>query len=86
MTILLPCTVFVKSIVTSDLSVFKDIKTTEKSRLEFRVEAFNLTNTPSFELPNARSVGLTVGDAAFGKLTGSQTVGRQIQFGLKFLW
>ena len=69
-----------------DLSVFKDIKTIEKTRLEFRAEAFNLTNTPSFELPNARSVGLTVGDPAFGKLTGSQTVGRQVQFGLKLLW
>jgi hypothetical protein len=52
-----------------DLSVFRDIRLTEKVRLEFRAEAFNISNTPSFELPNARSVGLTVGDPAFGKLT-----------------
>jgi len=69
-----------------DLSLFKDIRTSEKTRLEFRVEAFNLSNTPTFELPNARSAGLTVGDPAFGKLTGSASVGRQVQFGLKFLW
>jgi hypothetical protein len=29
---------------------------------------------------------LTVGNAAFGQLTSSQTVGRQVQFGLKLLW
>ena len=60
--------------------------TSERTRLEFRVETFNLSNTPTFELPNARTVGLTVGDPAFGKLTGAQSVGRQVQFGLKFLW
>ncbi|MBI3263536.1 MAG: hypothetical protein HYZ58_10360, partial [Acidobacteria bacterium] len=69
-----------------DFSVFKDIKTSEKTRLEFRAEAFNFSNTPAFELPNARTAGLTVGDPAFGRLTGSASVGRQIQFGLKFLW
>jgi len=45
-----------------------------------------VSNTPTFTLPNARSVELTVGNPAFGKLVGSQTVGRQIQFGLKFLF
>jgi len=29
---------------------------------------------------------LTMGNAAFGKLSGSQTVGRQVQFGLKLVW
>jgi hypothetical protein len=69
-----------------DASLFKHIRITERQRLEFRAEAFNLTNTPTFTLPNARSPVLTVGNAAFGKLSGSQTVGRQIQFGLKLLW
>ena len=69
-----------------DASLFKDFHLTEKKRLQFRAEAFNLTNTPTFTLPNARSAVLTVGNAAFGKLSGSQTVGRQLQFGLKFLW
>ncbi len=69
-----------------DLSVFKNIRTSEKTSLQFRAEAFNISNTPTFQLPGARTAALTVGDPAFGKLTGSQTVGRQIQFGLKFLW
>ena len=69
-----------------DLSVFKDFRASERTSLQFRAEAFNLSNTPTFQLAGARSAALTVGNAAFGKLTGSQTVGRQIQFGLKFLW
>lgn len=69
-----------------DLSLFKDIRISESTSLQLRAEAFNISNTPSFQLPGARTAALTVGDAAFGRLTGSQTVGRQIQFGLKFLW
>ena len=69
-----------------DLSMFKEFRTSEKTMLQFRAEAFNLSNTPTFTLPTAVSAALTVTNSAFGKLTGSQTVGRQIQFGLKFLW
>jgi len=29
---------------------------------------------------------LTMGNAAFGKLSGSQTVGHQVQFGMKLVW
>jgi hypothetical protein len=36
------------------------------------------------QCPKAPS--FTVGNAAFGKLSGSQTVGRQVQFGLKLVW
>jgi hypothetical protein len=69
-----------------DFSLFKEFQIFERTRLQFRGEAFNLSNTPTFTLPAALSPGLTFGNAAFGKLAGSQTVGRQLQFGLKLLW
>ena len=69
-----------------DFSLFKEFRITERTRLQFRGEAFNVSNTPTFTLPSATSSGLTWGNANFGKLSGSQTVGRQIQFGLKLLW
>ena len=69
-----------------DASLFKDFRLGERRLIQFRTEAFNLTNTPTFTLPNSRSAVLTVGNAAFGKLSGSQTVGRQVQFGLKLIW
>jgi len=34
-----------------DLSVFKRFPITERMRLEFRFEAFNVTNTPVWGLP-----------------------------------
>jgi hypothetical protein len=49
-----------------DMSMFKEFRMTEKSMLQFRAEAFNLSNTPTFTLQNARSNLLTVGNAAFG--------------------
>src|SRR6266567_3994491 len=66
-----------------DFSVFKDFHFGEKRRLEFRAESFNLSNTPTFNLPSPTSAALTVGNAGFGKLGSSQTVGRQLQGGLK---
>ena len=69
-----------------DFSVFKSFRTSETTSLQFRAEAFNLTNTPTFILPSARSAALTIGNPNFGKLAGSGSVGRQLQFGLKFLF
>ena len=69
-----------------DFSLFKEFPLWERKRLEFRAEAFNLSNTPTFSLASARSAALTVGNSAFGKLASSQSVGRQLQFGLKLIW
>ena len=69
-----------------DFSVFKDFRLGEKRRIEFRAESFNLTNTPYFTLSSPTSAALTVGNAGFGKLASSQTVGRQLQFGFKVVW
>ena len=54
--------------------------------MELRAESFNVTNTPTFNLSSPTSAALTVGNAGFGKLASSQTVGRQLQGGLKLVW
>lgn len=69
-----------------DFSIFKQFHFGEKRRLEFRAEAFNLSNTPTFSLSGPTSANLSVGNAAFGKLSSSQSVGRQVQFGMKLKW
>jgi len=66
-----------------DFSVFRNFAFRERFNLQFRAEAFNLSNTPAFFLPSANSPSLTIGNAAFGKLNSSASTGRQLQFGLK---
>jgi hypothetical protein len=48
-------------------SVFRRFNVTERARLEFRAEAYNVTNTPWFDLPNT-----TLGDPSFGQITTAQ--------------
>jgi hypothetical protein len=69
-----------------DFSIFRVFSISEKMRLQFRAEAFNLTNTPAFFLPSAASPALTIGNPTFGKLTNSSATGRQLQFGLKLVF
>jgi hypothetical protein len=69
-----------------DFSLFKNFRLTERANLQFRAEAFNLSNTPTFNLPGATNSALTIGNANFGKLTGSSATGRQLQMGLKILF
>ncbi|MBI4909523.1 MAG: carboxypeptidase regulatory-like domain-containing protein [Acidobacteria bacterium] len=65
-----------------DLSLFKGFRLTERYRLQFRAEAFNLTNTPQFGQPNNRE-----GDPAFGRITGTQAgTERKMQFALRFMF
>jgi hypothetical protein len=69
-----------------DFSVFRNFTIREGLNIQFRAEAFNLTNTPAFFLPSAASPALTIGNPNFGKLTASSATGRQLQFGLKVLF
>jgi outer membrane receptor protein involved in Fe transport len=66
-----------------DFSLFKNFRPTEHLNVQFRAEAFNLTNTPTFTLPSASNPALTIGNPNFGKLASSSATGRQVQFGLK---
>ena len=68
-----------------DFSVFKSFPVTEKARLQFRAEFFNVLNHSNFGTPNATvfSNGTISGSA--GLVTTTTTASRQIQFGLKLI-
>lgn len=64
-----------------DASLFKDL-TMGTQRLQLRLEVFNLTNTPSFAVPDG---GL--GSATFGRITSTaNNIPRQFQFAAKYLF
>ena len=69
-----------------DVSVFKTIPITEKTRLLFRAEAFNIANRANFGIPNFLMFsGESISPTA-GQITSTVTSSRQIQFGLKLMF
>lgn len=69
-----------------DFSLFKQFPVTETSRIEFRAESFNLTNTPSFGMPGSLSY---LNTANFARITSTRDApngARELQFALKFYW
>lgn len=64
--------------VNADVSVFKQFSLSERTAAQFRVEAFNVTNTPHFAGPNT---DMSQGD--FGTITGTVGNPRILQFALK---
>src|SRR6266478_1029509 len=64
---------------TIDFSLFKQFQVTERSRLQFRFEVFNLPNTPSFAAPNS-----TLDTSTVGRITSTSTAPRQMQAALKY--
>jgi hypothetical protein len=69
-----------------DFSVFKDIPITERFRMQFRAESFNIANTPQFNIPDANIQNATVngGNGNFGKITSTQPGSeRHLQFSLR---
>jgi len=61
-----------------DLSVFKTFPLFERSTLEFRAEAFNITNTAVFGVPVS---GVT--NPTFGTVLSTANTERQLQLALK---
>ena len=63
-----------------DFSAYKSFRFNEKYSAQFRLEAFNFTNTPNFNAPNAN-----VGNRNFGRITSAQNP-RNLQIGFKFIF
>ena len=63
-----------------DPSASKQFRCTEKYTAQFRLEAFNVTNTPQFSFPNVQ-----VGNRNFGIISGAGRP-RDLQIGLKFIF
>ena len=65
-----------------DASIFKSFRIREHFKTEFRAEAYNLTNTPSFSVPVA-----SVTSATFGQVTSTGNTGpqhyRELQLSLR---
>jgi hypothetical protein len=69
-----------------DLSLFKDFPITDGVKLQFRAEAFDITNTPNYYINNNGGNGSTqLGNSAFGTVaqTDPNYVPRELQFALK---
>ena len=64
--------------VNFDYSVFKNFALTEKFKLQFRTEIFNLFNHAQFDLPNT-----AIGNPNAGIITGIVGTPWQIQFALR---
>jgi hypothetical protein len=66
-----------------DLSLFKTFQLAESLHLQFRAEAYNLTNTPNFNQPSG-----SLGSTSFGTISSTRTgsTPRQLQFALRFMF
>lgn len=64
-----------------DFNLAKTFTFSERLRLEFRAEAFNLLNHPQYGFPDT-----TITDPTYGQISGTRLDPRQIQFGLKLLF
>jgi hypothetical protein len=66
-----------------DASIFKDFVLRDRFKFQFRAEAYNLTNTPTFSVPIA-----SVTSATFGQVTSTSNGGplhyREVQLSLRF--
>jgi hypothetical protein len=65
----------------TSLSLQKFFAITERQQVQFRAEAFNITNTPAFQGPVQN-----VNNVNFGQVRGALETERRIQFALKYIF
>jgi hypothetical protein len=72
----------------TDLSLTKEFSFSERWKMQFRSEFFNLFNRANFNIPNPVVFVAATGQPspAAGVITATSTTSRQIQFGLKLMW
>jgi hypothetical protein len=75
-------------VVNLDASIFRNFRVTERWAVQFRAEAFNVTNTPAFNNPGANASSVTTVNGVvnlngFGQITSAQATERQFRFALK---
>jgi hypothetical protein len=70
-------------LVNVDASIFKYFNFTDTVRLQFRAEAFDLTNTPSFAQPGSLNYSAP---STFASITSTKNGPRQVQFALKLFY
>ena len=74
-------------LTTVDFSIFKNFKFTERLKLQFRSEFFNILNHPNFAAPNfLNDANNSIGTSNAGVIGSTSTSSRQIQLGLKLIW
>ena len=75
--------------VNTDLGLFRDFSASERVKIQFRAEVFNLTNTPHFNNPGTNVSNLQVrADGSlnlrgYSEITGAENDERQFRFGLR---
>jgi hypothetical protein len=63
-----------------DFSIFKDFSFSERVKMQFRTQFYNITNNPQFSQPDGNQP-----DGNFGRITSTLLdAERQIEFGLRF--
>jgi hypothetical protein len=75
-------------LVETDLSFAKKLAISERLKLQFRAEFFNLLNHTNFNTPNPVVYAAATGGPSptAGVITSTATTSRQVQLGLKLFW
>jgi hypothetical protein len=79
---------YAPGLINLDTSLFREFSLTERFKLQFRSEFFNLTNTPHFNAPdgNASSPTFMVINSSFGSRFAQDATNRIIRFALRLHW